>query len=378
MRHLHSPRRAGFTLTELMVALTIIAIALGIGMAMLGRTDKGMGLRAGTGQVMAAVRFARSAAITERSPSYVVIDAEDRTISFISKKTMGLWHLEDDVTTGALGRNGAPNGGRRIPGRIGQAWHFPGSGAIDCGPIAPFAPEQGLVLECWALVDERSEQSLVSKGDDYGIRVTKQGYLEAWVGDEIITTAPDKVPLKKWFYVEAILTTALPPPLPEPEPAEVMDDGKGKDDKGGKDGKDAKDAKDDGKKVEAKGAKFEDGKAPAAPAAERVRTFVLYVNDQLIASTEISGSVMAYLPRSSAKLTLSSSDAPMRGALDEVRVSALVEGERYRLPEKVEFDSPSQTLRFDGTGKLGGPAEIRLKSGVDTESIRVGVLGNME
>ncbi len=352
---------SGFTLTELMVVLGIIAITLGFGVAMIGRNDKGMGLRAGTNQVIATVRFARGSAIAERSPSYVVIDAADRTLSHVSKKTMGLWHLEDTLTTGALGRNGAPSGGQLVPGRIGQAYYFQAAGLIDCGALAPYAPEQGLVLECWAFLEEHSPMILLAKGDDYGLRITREGYLEAYVGELRISTAPEVVPFKKWFYVEAILTTPLPP-LPVP-PAE------------GEEETDASGTK-KGNPPPKKGFEDDDESAPSAPPAKRTRTFLLFVNDQPAGATATED--MDELPRSSARLTLSSDEEPMFGALDEVRVSALVEGERYKLPDKVTFLGDSQTLRFDATGRLGQPAEILLKSGEETQTIRVGVLGNIE
>lgn len=357
--------RTGFTLVEMLVVLAIISITLAFGMSMLSRSDKGLGLRSATGAVMATIRYARSAAIAERSPAFILVDVDERAISHISKKTMGLWHLEDDNTTGALGRDAKPMGGQRIPGRIGQAWHFDGSGQIDCGVPPTFAAEQGLVLECWVYLEKFGDQTILAKGDDYWLRITKAGALEAAVGDLRLTTEPDKMPLHQWFYVEALLTSPLPP-LQPPPPTTEEEPVK---DKRGPDEEKAKPA-------EEKSPSLEDLKKAAKAPAELVRTFALYVNDQFVAMTETKD--LPRLPRSNASLTISSDAMPIQGAIDEVRVSALVEGERFKLPDRINFAGASQSLRFDSTGRLAAPADITLQSGEETLRLRIGVLGNIE
>ncbi len=61
-------RLSGVTLIELMVVMSIIAILMGAGIAMMSESNKDLGLRASRGQVLGLCRYARTAARHTRRP----------------------------------------------------------------------------------------------------------------------------------------------------------------------------------------------------------------------------------------------------------------------------------------------------------------------
>ncbi|MBI3272507.1 MAG: LamG domain-containing protein [Planctomycetes bacterium] len=101
----------------------------------------------------------------------------------------------------------------------------------------------------------------------------------------------------------------------------------------------------------------------------------LYVNEEPVADEELT----ADLPVTSAPLTLSDAQSPFQGALDEVRVSALVLGEERRLPSDCAVDSEAPIrIRFDPRGRLSAPVTVTLKAHEESQSLTVGILGVVE
>jgi type II secretion system protein H len=71
---------AGFTLLELLVVLAILALAAAIALPTLTSPSDGVRLRSAAGEIAAALRAARAAAIARNGEVAVMIDADRRSL----------------------------------------------------------------------------------------------------------------------------------------------------------------------------------------------------------------------------------------------------------------------------------------------------------
>jgi general secretion pathway protein H len=104
--------RAGFTLLETLVVVTIIALVAIVAMPLLNRPAEGLRLRAAAREIVGALRVTRAAAITRNAELRLVIDVERRTFE---SPAIGRKSFSQDIaarlTIAAPERLGSSGGG---------------------------------------------------------------------------------------------------------------------------------------------------------------------------------------------------------------------------------------------------------------------------
>ncbi len=174
----------GFTLTELLVSLSIMATLLLVGVGTYWRMSRGFALRAGVSSVESAVRGARAFAVHERSPVVIVLEPVPQEpydlierLQAIGKRTVGCWHFEQAQIAGtklkgALGQEGDISGvASSVPGKIGRALTFDGT-ATAVSVDSPYLHEirDGVFVEAYVRPDPTGLSAgavlpIVSKSD---------------------------------------------------------------------------------------------------------------------------------------------------------------------------------------------------------------------
>lgn len=101
----------------------------------------------------------------------------------------------------------------------------------------------------------------------------------------------------------------------------------------------------------------------------------IYLNDDTVADAELKLEV----PIRGNSFTISAEKDPFRGVLDEVRVSVLVYGQEHHLPADCQLDAERPIgVRFDPQGRVAARVAITLKSGEESSTLTVGLLGTVE
>jgi len=209
----------GFTLIELIVVITIIAITSGIGLYVLSNINKDWGLTAATNYTTSLLRYARSNAKSNSLPQKVVIDTACRSIYLLSLEPIGLWHFENQVpatgsastqTTGAFGSQGKIYGANQTIGKIGMAFNFRGTSYIEINDISCLPSKtsnntpDGFVIELWLCPNENiqgTQQVIFYKGKELVMILDKNGRLEAVIGNLKLVSKNVYLAPKKWVYV---------------------------------------------------------------------------------------------------------------------------------------------------------------------------------
>ncbi|MCC6737801.1 MAG: prepilin-type N-terminal cleavage/methylation domain-containing protein [Planctomycetia bacterium] len=312
----------GVTLIELMVVMSIIAILLGVGLAMMSESNKDMGLRAARSGVLGACRFARTAARNLRAPVSLRIDPEGKYLSTVVRRPMAAWHFEDESLQGALGHVAKVSNGKVSDGgRVGRCISFSDAGgSIDCGNVAMYSKDQGLLVEIWYLPKlHKRDRVLIQKGGEFGIGVTKAGHIEAFVGVEAgrvgIAMGDAAIPEGRWSKIGLLW----------------------------------------------------DGAA-----------LTILVNDHPLARK----AGKATFAMGDSPLEIGTKDRPLDGFVDEARVDALIEDSRMVMRDNLTVSGPAE-VRWDETGALDtsvNPAAVTITvtSPVDTATVTVNLLGGSQ
>ncbi len=159
----HAPVRS-FTLIELLVVISVIGFLLGISTATYFAFLRTTALEGDLNAVAAILETARSSACSQRSETFVRIDAANGTILPFRSEKVAVWHFEaldetvsPPLTHGALGQvayaSGA--GAKLAAGTVGNALLFDGAYHLKCklpragGPvnIPTYDAREGLVIE---------------------------------------------------------------------------------------------------------------------------------------------------------------------------------------------------------------------------------------
>ncbi len=334
IRHSDFVLRRGATLLEMVVVIGIVALLMGLGVAVLNRTKRDLGLRAAAGQVVSILQAARAAAMAERSPARVEADDKARTVAAAVRRTQGLWHLESDVdlenpprvlpteSEGAYGQNAKLNGGAPAPGAIGKGWRISPPRSILCPDAAAVPPVRGLHVELWAKPDDVARpQTVWRKGMSAGLRIEAGGELTG-----VLKTADGQArPVRSSRYkVRPQAWTRL----------ELDYDGR--------------------------------ALCLRADGAEVGR---------------LDGAGWEIIPDVS-PLEVGAAREGFAGDVDEIRISVYAAPQAFTLPDTVDL-AAAATIRFDERGKLdpsahAGPASIVLTTAAEAIEIRVGILGDMQ
>ena len=295
------------TLIELLVVISILAVISGIGMAFFSHSNRQLDFQSTSGEIISIIRFARSAARTEKMPTRVVIDPVKKEIYCFKRQILGLWHFEDTGlagSTGAFNRSAELAGGAELTpdGKFGQGVNLPGFGLIDCGDIPVVFPDQGLEIEAWVYLFETEQsrnQTIMVKAGEYRFEIAADRGLFGRFDQLVVNSRSGIVPLNRWVRLRLVYDQ------------EVLQ---------------------------------------------------LFINKQKVA--ERSGS--ASLKDDKSSLTVSSHAYPLNGKVDEIKISAIVKGRRFKLqPSDVNISSRSGSnglivLQFDERGRLNY-SQIRIK-----------------
>src|SRR5262245_20448921 len=170
--------RQGITILELLTVVVIFSILLGLAVTFLQNANKDLGVAAAANGAVGVLRVAHQQSRSSSSPSWVVLDTKANRIYLLLKETIGEWHLEDMITTGAFGKDGKPSSGAsQAPvGRVGKAIQLSGSASIAFGEVPSLAPDQGLAIELWYLRRSgRGRGVLASIGDTVEVSSENDG-----------------------------------------------------------------------------------------------------------------------------------------------------------------------------------------------------------
>jgi len=197
--------RRGVTLLELLTVLVIFSLLLGITAAFMQGANRDLGVAAAANHAVGVLRVAHQQSRSSASPSWVVLDTKQNRIYMLLKETVGEWHLEDMVTTGAFGKDGRVTGGHNVPGRVGKGIQLSGSSTIAFGEVPFYAPDQGVSIEFWFLRRTgRGRGVLASIGNEIEISSEPDGHIEARVGSLRTSSGQIRLPNDAWCYLQLI------------------------------------------------------------------------------------------------------------------------------------------------------------------------------
>ncbi|HLY10932.1 MAG TPA: LamG-like jellyroll fold domain-containing protein [Planctomycetota bacterium] len=196
---------SGVTLLELLTVLVIFSLLLGLTVAFMQGANRDLGVSAAANHAVAVLRVAHQESRSSAAPSWVVLDAKQGRIYLLSKETVGEWHLEDLVTTGAFGKDGKVNGGSLVIGRVGKGIQLSGSSTIAFGEVPTYTVDQGVSIEFWFLRrSSRGRGVLATIGDAVEIATETDGHIEAKVGSLRVSSGEIHVPQEAWCHLQVL------------------------------------------------------------------------------------------------------------------------------------------------------------------------------
>jgi prepilin-type N-terminal cleavage/methylation domain-containing protein len=201
---LHSSR--GVTLLELLAVIVVFSLLLALSVALLQGANRDLGVGAAANHVAGLLRVAHQRARGDSSPAWVALDTKQNSVALLIKETVGEWHFEDTVTTGAFGRNAQVSGNTsHVPARVGYGFQLTGSSSINCGEVPVYDPDQGIAIEFWFLRRSYAGRMvLCTVGDMIEVSAGQDGRIDARVGALRVSSDQIRLPLEAWCYLQLI------------------------------------------------------------------------------------------------------------------------------------------------------------------------------
>jgi prepilin-type N-terminal cleavage/methylation domain-containing protein len=196
---------SGMTLLEVLAVIVIFSMLLGFSVLFFRNANRDLGVAASANSAISMIRGVRQRARGNAAPAWVVLSTKENSVYALVKETVGEWHFEDAVSTGAFGHNATLKGGILVPGRVGQGVRLAGGQTIDCGTIPNQSPDQGLSIEFWFLRKTGGGQGvLCTIGKNVEITIDQAGAVTARVGGLVATSNGIGIPLDAWCYLQLI------------------------------------------------------------------------------------------------------------------------------------------------------------------------------
>ncbi|MBI5779221.1 MAG: prepilin-type N-terminal cleavage/methylation domain-containing protein [Planctomycetes bacterium] len=201
--------RAGFTIVELLVVISIIALITGVGLAVMSHSGRQFGFQAVRGELVSLIRYTRSNAAIEKGVSAVVIDPIKKEIYSCARRTVGLWHFEDldgsSKSSGAFGNNATLQGDAVISplGRFGHGLLIVSSGSADCGTIPIPSQNAGVSIECWISptgTGPLSQRTIINLSEG-NIMLDADDSVRATYGSLTVNSDPAIIPYERWSHL---------------------------------------------------------------------------------------------------------------------------------------------------------------------------------
>ncbi|TET34240.1 MAG: hypothetical protein E3J72_14865 [Planctomycetota bacterium] len=245
-----APSRAGFTLAELLVVVSVLIVLFGLGVGAFLKLKGPYAFKAQVALVRTTIRKARNYALTQGTGAKVVVDPYANEVRACGVLTSGHWSFDNDsddalVTQGAYGHDGILSGTSLVEGRFGGAYDFPsGSGAyIECGDQGSgiWDDVTGIQFICWIKpvdfktlipVDDDGNRGsdpgllpdsdlpvhvILEKGSVYSLALVEDYSIEIIVGDVAVSgrirSRPGVVFPNRWNKIEVTFDGRVENPL---------------------------------------------------------------------------------------------------------------------------------------------------------------------
>jgi Tfp pilus assembly protein FimT len=246
-----APLRAAFTLTELLVVVSVLITLFGLGVGAFLKLKGPYAFKAQVALVRTTIRKARNYALTQGTGAKVVVDPYANEVRACGVLTSGHWSFEDDsntalVTQGAYGHDGILNGTSQVEGRFGKAYDFPPQGGayIECEDRGAgiWDDVTGIQFICWikpvnlkaVLADPDDDDSssspivpvpdsdmasfvILEKGHVYSLALVEDYSIEIIVGDAAVSgrirSRPGVVFPNRWNKIEVTFDGRVENPL---------------------------------------------------------------------------------------------------------------------------------------------------------------------